>query len=146
MEDQALEKKDFYANPPPKDDQESCNFLNCNFSESDLKGITFSEFSLKGCNLSLVKTLGMAFKDVQVKDCKLPGLHFVDIANADLSSALFAYCDHSDTRFENTNLEKAGFRTAFNYALDPDKNRTKGAKYFKEGVAELLYRYEIEIS
>ena len=47
--------------------------------------------------------------------------------------------------FENTILEKADFRTSFNYSIDPGKNRIKKAKFSLAGIAGLLEKYDIEI-
>jgi fluoroquinolone resistance protein len=42
-------------------------------------------------------------------------------------------------------LEKADFRTAYNYSIDPEKNRIKKAKFSIFGVTGLLDKYDIEI-
>jgi hypothetical protein len=42
-------------------------------------------------------------------------------------------------------LEKADFRTAFNYSINPETNRIKKAKFSKEGLNGLLDKYDIEI-
>jgi fluoroquinolone resistance protein len=47
--------------------------------------------------------------------------------------------------FENTILEKADFRTAYNYTIDPVQNRIKKAKFSVTGIAGLLSRYDIAI-
>ncbi|WP_311316321.1 pentapeptide repeat-containing protein [Kaistella jeonii] len=62
-----------------------------------------------------------------------------------LSSADFTDCDLSQTIFQNTNLEKADFRSAFNYTIDPENNRLKGAKFSLAGISGLLGKYQIKI-
>ena len=47
--------------------------------------------------------------------------------------------------FENTILEKADFRTAYNYAIDPEINKIKRARFSSFGVAGLLQKYDIDI-
>jgi fluoroquinolone resistance protein len=47
--------------------------------------------------------------------------------------------------FDNTNLEKADFTTAFNYLIDPDTNRIKKAKFALPGVLALLNKHDIVI-
>ena len=42
-------------------------------------------------------------------------------------------------------LEKADFRTAFNYSIDPENNRMKKAKFSPPEVVGLLNKYDIEI-
>jgi fluoroquinolone resistance protein len=62
-----------------------------------------------------------------------------------LVGAVFYNCDLSAAVFENTHLEKADFRTAYNYHLDPESNRLKGAKFSFHGLPGLLGKYGLEI-
>jgi uncharacterized protein YjbI with pentapeptide repeats len=64
---------------------------------------------------------------------------------ADLNSTVFDNCDLLGAVFQNTILEKADFRTAYNYSIDPDINRVKKAKFSASGIAGLLDKYDIEI-
>jgi uncharacterized protein YjbI with pentapeptide repeats len=70
----------------------------------------------------------------------------VDFAETDLSAAVFKNCDLTDAVFMQTILEKADFRTAKNYAFDPEQNKIKKAKFSLPDVAGLLNKYNIEIS
>lgn len=72
-------------------------------------------------------------------------LHEVDFTECDLSSAVFDNCDLTRTIFELTILEKADFRSSFNYSIDPESNRIKKAKFSQSGIAGLLEKYDIEI-
>ena len=54
-------------------------------------------------------------------------------------------CDLTDTKFENTVIEKADFRTSFNYSIDPYLNRIKKAKFSLTNITGLLDKYDIEI-
>jgi len=45
-----------------------------------------------------------------------------------------------------TFLKKRDFRSAYNYALDPEINRIKKAKFSREGLPGLLHKYNIDIS
>jgi fluoroquinolone resistance protein len=47
--------------------------------------------------------------------------------------------------FDRTNLEKADFRSAGNYSIDPTTNKIKKARFSLDGVAGLLDKYDIEI-
>ena len=69
----------------------------------------------------------------------------VDFAEANLSNSLFDNCDFSGTVFEHTNLEKADFRTAQNFAVNPETNNIKKAKFSKLGLIGLLYKYDIVV-
>jgi hypothetical protein len=51
----------------------------------------------------------------------------------------------ADAKFENTILQKADLRSAFNYAIDPEINKIKKAKFSLPEVTGLLKKYDIEI-
>jgi hypothetical protein len=42
-------------------------------------------------------------------------------------------------------MEKADFRSAFNYSINPEINRIKKAKFSLTGLQGLLGKYDIEI-
>jgi hypothetical protein len=46
--------------------------------------------------------------------------------------------------FNQSNLEKVDFRTSKNYAIDPENNRIKRAKFSYPDVLGLLDKYDIE--
>lgn len=70
----------------------------------------------------------------------------VDFSNADLTSAKFDQCDLQRAFFQNTILESADLRTAFNFSIDPENNRVKKAKFSTHGLPGLLDKYKLEIS
>jgi fluoroquinolone resistance protein len=184
FEEQSFEQKDFTVKPLAKGEYENCVFTGCNFSNTNLSGIHFSECEFTGCNLGMALLGGTAFKDVRFKDCKLLGLHFehcsdslfsvafngcilnlasfykrklkktvfkncslqeADFTEADVSGAVFDNCDLAKAVFDNTLLEKADFRTAYHYSINPEKNRLKKAKFSAAGIAGLLDQYDIDI-
>jgi fluoroquinolone resistance protein len=69
----------------------------------------------------------------------------VDFAEADLGGAGFDQCGLAGAMFDRTNLEKADFRGAVNYSIDPTTNKIKKARFSLDGVAGLLDKYDIEI-
>jgi uncharacterized protein YjbI with pentapeptide repeats len=66
-------------------------------------------------------------------------------AEADLTEANFSEADLLSAAFDRTNLEKADFRDALNYSIDPENNRMKKAKFSADGIAGLLDKYQIDI-
>lgn len=72
-------------------------------------------------------------------------LHEVDLTECDLTGSFFDYCDLLNATFDRTNLEKADFRTSFNYSISPETNRIKKARFSLSGIAGLLNKYDIEI-
>jgi uncharacterized protein YjbI with pentapeptide repeats len=63
----------------------------------------------------------------------------------DLSSSTFDNCNLANAVFQNSVIEKADFREAFNYSIDPEVNKIKKAKFSIAGVAGLLDKFDIEI-
>jgi uncharacterized protein YjbI with pentapeptide repeats len=170
--DQTFENTDF--SQFQKGEYENCTFRNCNFEYADLSFFNFNDCEFIGCNLSMAKLLSTAFRDVVFKECKMFGLHFNDcnefgvsfrfeacllnnsifyktkikktlFKNSKLIDVDFAECDLSGSIFENTNLEKADFRTAFNYSINASLNRLKKAKFSLSEVHGLLRNFDIEI-
>lgn len=141
-----------------------CTFSACNLSMAKLNKTAFREvkfinckllglrfdtchdfglsFSFEGCQLDhsvffKTKILKTSFVNTQLKG--------VDFTGADVSNAMFDNCDLADAVFDRTNLEKADFRTAVNYSIDPEINRMKKARFSMPGIAGLLDKYGIQI-
>jgi fluoroquinolone resistance protein len=72
-------------------------------------------------------------------------LHEIDFTETNLSAAVFDHSDLSGSIFDGTKLEKADFRTAYNYSIDPERNRLKKAKFSLSGAAGLLDKHDIQI-
>jgi fluoroquinolone resistance protein len=141
-----------------------CSFTGCNLAMAKLGGTALRDTVFKDC-----KMLGLRFEHckeinftVSFDNCSLnlssfyqrkmkttsflnSTLHEVDFTEADLGGSVFDNCDMMGAIFENTVLEKADLRTAYNYTIDPAKNKIKKAKFSVTGIAGLLSRYDIEI-
>jgi uncharacterized protein YjbI with pentapeptide repeats len=72
-------------------------------------------------------------------------LQEVDFSESDLNEGVFNDCDLTHATFERTNLEKADFRTASNFSIDPENNKLKKAKFSTDGLAGLLTKYQLQI-
>ena len=72
-------------------------------------------------------------------------LHECDFSECDLSGSNFSGSDLRDAKFERTNLEAADFSTAVHFVISPAKNKLKGAKFTREGLAGLLVETGIKI-
>jgi fluoroquinolone resistance protein len=141
-----------------------CTFNGCNFSMAKLHktafrsvvfkdckmlGLRFEDchdlglsFSFEGCQLNHASFYNMKIKQTVFKNCQLQE---TDFAGTDLTSAVFEECNLAQAIFDHTILEKANFRTAYNYSIDPELNRIKQAKFSIMGVAGLLEKYDIDI-
>jgi len=72
-------------------------------------------------------------------------LQEADFTSCDATSTIFDNCNFLNAKFENTVLEKADFRTAYNYVIDPTLNKIKKARFSLPGVTGLLQQFNIII-
>ncbi len=89
----------------------------CNFSDLNLKGISFAECKLKECHFTNSGLVGASFKD----------------------------SDLLGTIFHNSDLSKADFSSAINYDIDPQTNKIKKAKFSLPEAAALLRGFDIHL-
>lgn len=127
----------------------STAFRNVKFKESKLLGLRFEqcnpfllELDFDRCVLNLASFYRLKLKNTHFSHCSL---HEVDFFGADLSNAVFDGCDLRGAIFDATTLERADFLNAYNYIIDPEKNRIKKAKFSQAGLAGLLARHNIVI-
>ncbi|MES2329184.1 MAG: pentapeptide repeat-containing protein [Bacteroidota bacterium] len=141
-----------------------CHFTGCNLSMAKLVKTSFQDTKFKDCKLlglhfqdcnaflftvdfdncflNLSSFYKLKLKKIRFKDCSM---HEVDFTETDLSAAILDNCDLLRATFDNTILEKTDFRAAFNYSIDPERNRVKKAKFSTTGISGLLDKYDIEI-
>ena len=141
-----------------------CTFTGCNISLARLDGASFREVGFTDC-----KMLGMHFdkcggfgQSFRFERCTLNHSSFykakishtvfrntqlkeVDFTESDLTSAVVAGCDIEGALFDRTILVNADLRTSFNYAIDPEKNYLKKAKFSLSEIDGLLTKYPIII-
>jgi fluoroquinolone resistance protein len=141
-----------------------CTFTDCNLSMAILAKTAFRDTQFKGCKLLGLHfdhcnefITGLVFDNCILNiSCfyklKLKNTVFnnsnlleVDFTETDLSGSSFNNCDMAGAVFENTILEKADLSNAYNYAIDPELNRIKKAKFSIAGIKGLLTKYAIEI-
>jgi fluoroquinolone resistance protein len=149
-----------------------CEFSGCNISLAKLTQTALTDIKFKNCKMlgldfsgcnefgfavnfdtcildnSLFYDLNSSVKKrVKLKQTlfKNSQLHDVDFTECDLSAAVFDNCDLTRAIFQYTILEKADFRTAYNYSIDPKLNRIKKAKFSRSGLAGLLDKYDLEL-
>ncbi len=150
-------------------DLSACIFIECEFSGCNLSLAKLGKTALRDVKFKECKMLGLRFDQcndfgllVSFENCSLNHSSFykmklkkiifrnsqlqeVDFTESDLTGALLDGCDLLRATFENTMLEKADLRTAYNYSIDPEINRIKRARFSLGGVAGLLDKYDIEI-
>jgi fluoroquinolone resistance protein len=99
-------------------------------------------FSFDGCQLNHSSFYKTKIKKTIFRNSALKG---ADFGECDLTGGLFDNCELTEAMFDNTILEKADLKTSFNYAIDPERNRIRKAKFSANGVSGLLGKYDIEI-
>ncbi|MNL55584.1 Pentapeptide repeats (8 copies) [compost metagenome] len=112
-------------------------------------GINFSEcidflfsVSFQNCILDYSSFEGKKMVKTTFADCSLKGAVF---ANTDLKGSKFDNCNLDSAQFERTNLREANLSTAINYAIDPELNDIKKARFSIHGIPGLLNKYDIKI-
>ena len=142
-----------------------CEFISCNLSLASLTKTSFIDVNFQDCKMLGLRfencnDFGLAFSFSNCKldhssfyklklkktDFKNSQLHEVDFSESDLANSTFDNCDLLNATFDRTILEKADFRTAYHYSIDPDNNRIKKARFSKSGLAGLLHKHDIQVS
>lgn len=135
----------------------TCNLSSAKLDNTALREIHFKECKLLGlhfencnqflfsvtfdhCTLNLSSFFNQNIKKCSFRNCSLIE---VDFTQADLTALVFDQCDFSLAIFDQTIIEKADFRTSFNYVINIEINRIKKAKFSKEGLIGLLQKYDI---
>jgi uncharacterized protein YjbI with pentapeptide repeats len=141
-----------------------CTFTECNFamakiSHTGFRDVTFKSCKLLGlhfehcdaflfaahfqnCTLNLASFYRMKIRKMKFESCSM---HETDFTETDLTGAQFNDCDLLNATFDNTILEMADLRTAFNYSIDPAANYIRKAKFSLAGIPGLLARHDIVI-
>ena len=136
-----------------------CNLSTVNLHKTALRDIAFKDCKLLGLRFDICNEMSFSvsfdhcivnfssFFKRKLKNTvfKTTSFHEVDFSDTDLSGSLFDQCDLLGAVFENSILEKTDFRSAYNYAIDPEKNRMKKALFSMPGARGLLNKYDIII-
>ena len=108
---------------------DNCNEFGLSFS--------FDNCLLNHSSFYKTKIKKTVFKNSQLQEC--------DFAESDLTNAVFDNCNLAQAVFDHTILERADFRTSYNYSINPEINRIKKARFSISGVSGLLDKYDIDI-
>ena len=138
---------------------ESCNLALVKLVNTGFKTVIFDNCKLIGvdfnpcsdflfnvrfnrCMLDYTSFIRKKMRKTVFKECSLVEANF---SECDLSEAIFDTTNLSGTVFAKTNLSKADFTTALYYNIDPNANIIKKAIFSANGLAGLLYKFDIEI-
>jgi fluoroquinolone resistance protein len=140
------------------------NFTDCNFSlaktaNTAFRNIIFKDCKIIGLNFDQCNLFGLKlhFDGCILDDClffklKLSGtifknshLHRTDFSECDLRKTSFINCDLKNSVFDHTDLSGADLSTAFDFNIDPEKNKLTKAKFSISGLPGLLIKHKLDI-
>jgi uncharacterized protein YjbI with pentapeptide repeats len=130
---------------------DGCSFAETSFHQSKVIGVNWTDASwskqglLNSVHFSDCVINHSTFMGLQLKNMRLTGCiaKNVDFSEADLTLADCSHTDFSQSRFFHTNLTKADFREAKNYAIAAHLNTLKQAKFSLPEAMSLLYGLDI---
>jgi fluoroquinolone resistance protein len=124
-------------------------FQDVKFRESKMLGLRFDTINVFGlalsfeeCQLNHSSFFRLKLRKIRFRNCNLEG---VDFGECDLTEAIFDNSNLLQAIFDNTLLEKADFRTAQNFSIDPERNKLKKARFAQSNIGGLLDKYQIQI-
>lgn len=100
------------------------------------------EVRFENCLLQHATFYKLSLKKTVFQNCVL---HETDFTDSDFSEADFSGSDLAGAVFENTKLEKADFRSAFNYSIHPTLNRIKKARFSMAGLKGLVDAFDVSV-
>jgi fluoroquinolone resistance protein len=143
---------------------EDCRFAACNFSNPIVKRARFAKAAFEECKIVGVNFYGCDqlvfdiefdrchilncnFSDLKMKQSRFSGceLRGCDFQNTFLVGAIFDGSSFSETLFHACDLEKASFRGASGYSIDPRANKVAKAVFCVPEVLSLLESFGIRI-
>lgn len=138
---------------------EDCDLSNCKLSKTAIQDCHFSNCKLIGLNFDHCESFGFSFSaedsvfdhsifyNISLSKTRILNSKFrnTDLSACDLSCSSLLGCDFENSVFDQTNLEKANFKDAINYNIDPINNKIKGAQFSLPEVTGLLNKYQLKI-
>ena len=123
---------------------ESTKLLGVDWTKADGMADPHAKTALAfvACVLDLASFAGANLRDATFEDCRAKETDFTE---ADLRGSTWAGSSLTDTRFHNTNLERADLSRASGYEIDPRANRLKGARFALPDAVALLRGLDVVI-
>lgn len=142
----------------------SCTFISCNINFVQLEGCLLQDVVFQECKLVGLEfcKCNKTFLSISIKQCVLLNCNVSDLdlrktsfhksnlkdcsfTNTNLTEADFTNTDLLGSIFHQCKLDKADFRNAKNYSINPHANTVKKAKFSYPEVLTLLAPLEIII-
>lgn len=133
---------------------EDCSFTSAKFIDSQVIGVNWTEASwparglfnaigFERCAISHSTFIGLGLRRINMVDCVARD---VDFAEADLTEANCAGTDFKDSRFLHTDLTRADFTGAANYAIHASLNVLHKTRFSLPEALSLLYGLDIVLT
>src|SRR5690606_15544328 len=141
-----------------------CEFENCDLSNAFGKNISMRDvifrnckilgfrfdqcnpfllsFSFEDCILNFTSFYRLKIKGTKFVNCKLQNEDFTE---SDLSLSVFNKCELTGSVFQNSDLNSVNFENSYNFEIDPEINKLKGAVFSKNSLAGLLTKHQLRI-
>ncbi len=116
-----------------------CKILGINYTKANQFGldISFENCVIKNCNFCHMSLKKTKFEDSEIIE--------TDFIGTNLCLANFKKVKFRDVSFNNTNLEKADFRNALGYSINPYTNVIKKAKFSLPEAVNFLNHLGIDL-
>lgn len=124
----------------------STSFRDVNFYDTKLSGIQWADAAIPlnvnfyRCLLNYSGFIGVDLSNTEMLECQVKD---ADFSEANLSKARCSFSDFSGARFMNSNLTRADFTNAVNYAIHPHGNTLCKTKFSSPEVLSLLDVFDI---
>ncbi|OJV51255.1 MAG: hypothetical protein BGO31_05305 [Bacteroidetes bacterium 43-16] len=141
-----------------------CKFIDCNLSMASLADTVMNKVVFERCKLLGLHwfqcdrfMFAVWFKESALSNSSFYGFNIkktvfekcdlkdVDFSGADMTECKLKGCDLLHAMFDNTTLIKADLSTAFNFSLNPNLNKLKGAQFSRDNISGLLDVFQIKI-
>lgn len=117
----------------------NCKLLGWRFEQCNPFAL---EVVFERCLLQHATFYKLSLKKTLFRNCVL---HETDFSDSDFSEADFSGSDLAGSVFDNTKLDKADFRSAFNYVINPVTNRIRKARFSSTGLKGLVEAFDIRV-
>jgi len=141
-----------------------CDFYDCNLSmagvsDTAFRDVNFRDCKMLGLQLDQCNAFGFSvnvkssvlnhssFFQMDLRKCRFQDsiFHEVDFTEANLAKLNLENCDFRQSVFDHTNLDGANFKTALNFAINPNQNSIKKTKFSFDNISGLLSHLDIII-
>ena len=129
-----------------KGDYSNCEFLQCDFANTDLSNYRFSDCEFKDCDFSNAKIPDVVFGDVIFQNCKMIGLNFEEINQFNISFR-FQNCILNHSSFYGTDIRKTIFNSCSLIETDFTESNLSHSAFTNSNLTDAVFeRTNLEYS